>query len=135
MDLIDYGVFIAVGLLAGTLAASLGLGGGVVFVPALVALMSFDQHLAQGTSLAVILPTAVVGMIGHSRRGRVVWPVAGALAAAGIVAGLIGARLALKLEAVVLQRMFATLLLVLAANMVVRTYRMVRSAHRAGPSP
>lgn len=134
MDLIDYAVLIAVGLFAGSLASSLGLGGGVVFVPALVALMSFDQHLAQGTSLAVIVPTAVVGMIGHSRHRRVVWPVAGTLGAAGLVAGVVGATLALNLDALVLQRMFAILLLGLAVYMAIRTYRMARSVRREDPS-
>ncbi len=115
---------IAIGFIAGSLAASLGLGGGVVFVPALVILVSFDQHLAQGTSLAVILPTAIVSTIGHTRAGRVKWPVAIPLASAGIAGGLLGAWLALSLGGDMLRRLFVLLLAILAIRMALRTRRL-----------
>ena len=62
---------IAVGLVAGTIAAALGLGGGIIFVPTLVVLFGFEQHVAQGTSLAVIFPTAIVATIAHAKMGSV----------------------------------------------------------------
>lgn len=112
---------VVLGLVAGGVAAALGIGGGIVVVPALVVLFDFSQHVAQGTSLAVILPTAVVGTIVHARGGRVVWPLATRVAAGGVVGAVLGSRLALSLDPVLLRRLFATLLIVLVAQMLRRS--------------
>ncbi len=111
------------GLLAGGAAAALGVGGGIVFVPALVIVFSFDQQLAQGTSLAVILPTALVAAIVHHRGRRVVWPVAAWVSTGAVAGALAGSRIALALDPNLLRRLFATLLLVLAAWMTRRAGR------------
>jgi uncharacterized membrane protein YfcA len=109
--------YLLIGLVAGTVAASLGVGGGVVFVPSLVIFFSFDQHLAQGTSLAVIVPTAMVGAWVHARADRVVWRYAFPLGVAGVLGGFIGGGIALALDDTVLRRLFAALLVVTAARM------------------
>jgi uncharacterized membrane protein YfcA len=111
----------AIGLVTGALAAVAGVGGGVVFVPALVIVAGFGQHAAEGTSLAVILPTMVIAAWTHSRHGRVVWPVAGRVGLFGIAGGLFGAWLALRLDEALLQRMFAILLVVVAIRMLLGT--------------
>ena len=110
--------YLLIGLVAGTVASALGVGGGVVFVPALVIFFSFDQHLAQGTSLAVIVPTAIVGAWMHARAGRVVWRFAVPLATAGVVGGIIGGAVALALDDVLLRRLFAAMLVVTAVRML-----------------
>ena len=117
-------VLIVVGLLAGTMAAALGVGGGIIFVPALVVLLDFSQHEAQGTSLVVIIPTAVIATIVHARRGRVAWRIALPVAVGGGVGALAGASLALNLDGELLSRFFAALLLVLAARMLWRARRL-----------
>ena len=109
--------FVVLGLVTGLLASTLGIGGGIIFVPSLVVLFGFEQHIAQGTSLAVILPTAIVGTYLHARRGRVVGKVALIVAAGGIIGGLAGAWAALSLDPDLLRRLFAVLLLVIAARM------------------
>jgi uncharacterized membrane protein YfcA len=119
----DIAALVLVGLVAGTLAAALGLGGGVIYVTALVVFFGFAQQEAQGTSLAVILPTAIVGTIAHHQRRRVVWKSAAAVGAGGIVGAVIGARIALMLDPAVLRRMFATLLVVLIIQLLRRTFR------------
>ena len=111
---------VVLGLVAGIFAAGLGVGGGLLFVPALVVLFGFEQQLAQGTSLAVILPTAVVATIVHHRRGRVVWPLATWVAAGGVGGAVVGSRIALALDGALLRRLFATLLLVLVARILYR---------------
>lgn len=113
----------AVGLLAGTLSASLGIGGGIVIVPALVVLASFGQLEAQGTSLAVIVPTAVIGTIVHLRADRVDRAVAVRVGIGGIVGGLIGARVALATDPEILQKLFAVMLVITALRMLRRTRR------------
>lgn len=110
--------FVVLGLVTGLLASTLGIGGGIIFVPSLVVFFEFEQHVAQGTSLAVIVPTAIVGTILHSQQGRVVWPVAFLVAAGGIVGGLIGSYAALSLDPDLLRRLFAVLLVVIAIRMV-----------------
>ncbi len=112
---------IAVGLAAGVLSATLGVGGGVVFVPALVTLLGFEQQLAQGTSLAVILPTVIVGTSVHARAGRVVWNVAIGAGIGGILGGVGGAEVALGLPESVLQRLFAGFLVIMAIRMFDKT--------------
>lgn len=114
---------VVVGLAAGVVSAVLGVGGGIVFVPALAILFAFDQHLAQGTSLAVIVPTTLVGAYTHARAGRVVWPLAVPLAIGGVLGGVTGAQLALSLDDVLLRRLFALFLAVIALRMLGKTRR------------
>lgn len=113
--------WIAIGLFAGILGASLGVGGGIVYVPALVSLFAFAQHEAQGTSLAVVVPTMIVAAIVHSRAGRVDWRTAITLGIGALVGGFLGARAALALEAPVLKRMFAVFLVIMVLRMLGKT--------------
>lgn len=101
---------ILAGAAAGTLASMLGLGGGLVYVPALTFLLGFGQHLAQGTSLVAIVPTQITAAAVHLRAGRVDRAVGLALGLGGILGVLIGAQLAFALSAPVLRRSFAVLL-------------------------
>ncbi len=111
---------LAAGALAGLLAAILGGGGGIVFVPALAALYSMDQHFAQGTSLAAMVPTTVVAAVAHGRAGRIDWQIAGAVGAGGLIGGLAGAELALGMDPLVLRRLFAGLLVIVSVRMLYR---------------
>ena len=109
---------LATGLAAGILAGTLGVGGGIVFVPTLAAFYLLDQHVAQGTSLAAMVPTTIVAAVMHGRAGRIDWPVSAAVGAGGIIGGLTGAGWALELDPLLLRRLFAGLLVVVAARML-----------------
>ncbi len=109
---------LAIGLSAGFLAGLLGIGGGILIVPALVLLLGFDQHVAQGTSLLVIIPAALAGSLTHYRRGRLVVRDAAMVAAGGIIGAAIGSLSALSIDDQLLQRLFAVVLLVVAARML-----------------
>jgi uncharacterized membrane protein YfcA len=128
-----YGVigFAAVGFGAGILGALMGVGGGIVYVPALVTLYGFEQHLAQGTSLAVIVPTALVAALAHGRRGQVDLRLALLLGSGGLAGGWLGARLALALDAPLLRTLFASFLVLMALRMLWRTRRRARPAPEA----
>jgi len=115
---------ITLGLFAGAMAAALGLGGGVIFVPSLVVLFGFEQHIAQGTSLAVIFPTAIVATIAHARMGNVRWHLSIPIGLAGIAGAVLGARVALQLDADLLRRMFGVFLILLATRMAWRAWRI-----------
>jgi len=130
--MIEIVALIVLGLVAGVLAAALGLGGGIVFVPTLVMLFGFDQHIAQGTSLAVIFPTAIVATLAHTRMGNVRWQLAIPIGLAGILGAVVGARVALRLDADLLGRMFGVFLIILAARMA---WRARRINDQSEPSP
>jgi uncharacterized membrane protein YfcA len=119
---------VLLGLVAGLLAASLGIGGGIIFVPVLVSVFGFSQLDAQGTSLAVIVPTTIIATIGHMKADRVVWKVVWITGGAGIVGALAGSRVAYELDEQVLRRIFAVLLLVLAIRMATQAWRVRSSA-------
>ncbi|WP_404434174.1 sulfite exporter TauE/SafE family protein [Microbacterium lacus] len=74
-----------IGLAAGLLSGLFGVGGGTVIVPFLVFLVGFDQRLAAGTSLAAIVPTAMVGVISYGVHGSVAWIPALILAVGAVV--------------------------------------------------
>jgi uncharacterized membrane protein YfcA len=110
----------AIGLAIGGVSAVLGVGGGVVFVPALVLAFGLSQQAAEGTSLVAIVPTALAGTLRHARSGRTEWRTGAALGLGGIVGGVAGAGLALLLPGPVLQRVFALVLVVIAVRLARR---------------
>ncbi|MBW3562970.1 MAG: GNAT family N-acetyltransferase [Actinobacteria bacterium] len=112
---------VGVGLTSGAASALLGIGGGTVIVPALVILLGYGQHLAEGTSLAVIVPTSLVGAWTHARRGYTDWAVGWRLSTGGVVGGLAGAQVALMLPGSTLARGFGALLVVIAALFIRRS--------------
>lgn len=124
---------VALGLFAGTLAATLGVGGGIIFVPVLVSAFGFTQLDAQGTSLAIIVPTAIVGTITHARAGRVNWPVVAVVGAVGVFAAFGGAMLAQSMNEDLLRRIFAVVLVILAIRMGLRTYRLWQETQSSSP--
>jgi uncharacterized membrane protein YfcA len=114
---------IAVGLAGGAIAGLLGVGGGVVFVPGLVIFLGLDQHHAEATSLLAIIPVAILGTIRQDSYGNVNRPDAlmlGVLSVAGAAAGVV---LANALSGAVLRDLFAALLVVIAAQLVLRVRR------------
>ncbi|GAC1666737.1 MAG: sulfite exporter TauE/SafE family protein [Candidatus Dormibacteraceae bacterium] len=112
----QYGLIVVAGLLIGTLSGLTGVGGGIFLVPTLVIGFGLSQHLAQGTSLVAILPTAAVGAITHLRRGNVDVRAAAWIGVAGIPTALVGAALALALPQAVLAVLFGLLLVYAAAR-------------------
>lgn len=127
-------VLIVVGVLAGMLAGSLGIGGGVIFVPVLAVVVGLEQAVAQGTSLAVIAPMAAIATYSHVRYGRVDWPSAMPVGIASIVGAAVGAQAALAANPLLLRRLFAGLLVLLAARLVVNELRRSRQVRAPGRS-
>jgi uncharacterized membrane protein YfcA len=122
-------LLLGIGVIAGSVAASLGVGGGIIYVPVLVAIFGLAQHEAEGTSLAVIVPSALIAAIVHSRAGRVDWRTVGLLAVGAIGGGFLGARAALALDPDTLQRLFGVLVAITALRML----RKTRAAEHAEP--
>jgi uncharacterized protein len=119
---VTYLLAVVLGLGAGFLAGMFGIGGGIVFVPALVAL-GLDHHEAIGTSLLAILPTVVVGTWSQSRYGNVRWRAALVLGLAAAATAQGGAALAESLSDATLRRLFAGLLVAVAFQVAWRARR------------
>lgn len=103
-----------VGLLGGLASGLFGVGGGVLFVPLLVIFLGFNFHVAIGTSLLAIVPTAAVGALRHISEHSVDFRTAVLLALFAMVGAWLGAGLSLRLDVTLLRKMFAVFLFFLA---------------------
>ncbi len=114
-----YAFYILLGLLAGALSGVIGIGGGVIIVPALVFLFGMSQHNAQGTTLALLIPPiGILAAWTYYKVGYVDLKVA-ALVAIGFFAGsFLGARIAIHLSETMLERIFGFALLLIALKMI-----------------
>ena len=110
---------VSLGVAAGLLAGFFGVGGGILFVPTLVAL-GLTQLDAEATSLLAILPTAVAGTWRQRRYGNVSWRAALVLGVASIAGAAAGVEVATSLPEDTLRRLFAVLLLGVAAQLAWR---------------
>ena len=113
---------IALGLAAGELSGLFGVGGGILFVPTLVAL-GLGQIEAQATSLLAILPTVAVGAANQRRYGNLRVRTAVFVGVASVAGVEVGARIATSLPETTLRRLFAVLLFAVAAQLVWRATR------------
>jgi uncharacterized protein len=115
-------VAIVLGVAAGVLAGLFGVGGGILFVPTLVAL-GLSQHEATGTSLLAILPTVIAGTWTQQRYGNVRWRAAALIGVAAAVAAQGGVFVAEALPDRILRRLFALLLVLVAGQIAWRAVR------------
>jgi len=107
-----------VGLAVGAFSGVVGIGGGILFVPALVWLLGMDQHKAQGTSLgALLLPVGILAFLEYYRKGNADLRVALLLAAGFLVGGYFGAVGAQHISELWLRRIFALTLVVIGGRM------------------
>ena len=113
---------VALGLGAGVLAGMFGVGGGILFVPTLLAL-GLSQIEAEASSLLAILPTVAAGVWRQNRYGNVDWRASAAIGVASIPGVIGGSYLAVWLDQDTLQRLFGVLLLGVAAQLVWRSRR------------
>ncbi len=112
-----YGLLI--GLTAGILSGLMGIGGGVIMIPALVLIMGFDQHLSQGTTLAAMVPPiGILAAYEYYKGGHVNIPVALLLALGFVVGGMIGGRIAVGLDHHMLKRIFGILMLLISLHII-----------------
>jgi uncharacterized membrane protein YfcA len=113
-------LLILVGLLAGGLSGMVGVGGGIIIVPALVLLFGFGQKYAQGTTLAMLaLPVGLLGAITYYRAGLVHFRASLWLAAGFIIGSVIAAHYAVKAPEHIMTRVFGGLLLAVALKLLV----------------
>jgi hypothetical protein len=119
MDIFTLLILILIGLIAGVFSGIVGLGGGLLIIPALIFLMGLTQKEAQGTSLAVMLPPiGLLAAINYYRAGAVNMKFALIIAAAFLIGGYFGSQFAIRLSDALLRRIFAIAMLVIGARML-----------------
>lgn len=112
-------ILLAIGIVTGIMAGMLGIGGAIIMIPALVFFMGFSQQMAQGTSLAVMLPPiGIFAAYNYWKAGQVNIKFAMILAAAFIIGSYFGSKVALNIPQPVLKKIFGVLLLLVAAKML-----------------
>jgi uncharacterized membrane protein YfcA len=98
--------YVATGAAAGLLAGFLGIGGGLILVPMMVGFLGITQHKAHGTSLAVIIPIAIIGAIVYAVRGDINWTLVAAIGSGSVIGVIVGAKLMMRVPALKLRQLF-----------------------------
>ncbi len=117
-----YVLAVGLGVVAGILSGLFGVGGGILFVPILLALGLTQLH-AEASSLLAIIPTVCVGVWRQQRYGNVRWRSAALLGSASIAAAVGGAQVAVSLPEATLRKLFAVLMLLTASQIAWRARR------------
>ncbi len=112
-------LLIAIGIVTGVMAGMLGIGGAIIMVPSLVFIMGFSQQMAQGTSLAVMLPPiGIIATYNYWKAGYMNLKFAIILAICFIIGSYFGSKIAITLPESVLKKIFGILLLLVAVKML-----------------
>jgi len=109
---------VIIGLLAGVLSGFMGVGGGVIMIPLMILLLGFNQHEAQGTSLAVLaVPVTFLAAYTYYNEGHVNWKFAIVIAFAFVIGGYIGSKFAVKIDQAILKKIFGVILFIAAVKL------------------
>lgn len=108
-----------IGLFSGMLSGLVGVGGGIIIVPALVFFLGFSQQYAQGTSLGLLLlPVGILAVLNYYNKGYIDMKVVGIMAIAFVFGGWLGSKLAVSISEVMVKRIFAVILFYSAFKML-----------------
>lgn len=112
---------LALGVTVGVFSGLIGVGGGIILIPALIYLFGMDQHLAQGTSLAMLLPpTGILAFMEYYKAGKVNWQLGLIIAGGVFLGGYFGGAWAQQISAPTLRKVFAAAMVVTAVKMFVQ---------------
>lgn len=112
-------LLIFLGLVAGILSGLIGIGGGTIIVPALILFFGFSQHMAQGTTLALLIPPiGILAVWTYYKDGFVDFHTALLICTGFLFGGFLGAKIATNLSNVLLERIFGVVLFLIALKMI-----------------
>ncbi len=112
-------LLLLVGLLSGALSGLIGVGGGIIIVPALILILGYSQQQAQGTSLGLLLlPVGLLAVWNYYKKGYIDIKVVLIMSIAFVVGGWLGSKLALNISQTSLKRVFAWVLVAIATKML-----------------
>ena len=109
-----------IGAVAGMLSGLLGVGGGIIVIPALIIVMGLSQHQAQGTSLALLsIPVAVGGAFNYYKSGYIELKYVLVLGIAFFVGGYIGSLISVRVSGDILKKIFAVFMIIVAVKILI----------------
>ena len=121
-------MLVSIGLFAGMLSGFVGVGGGIIIVPALVFFLGLTQHQAQGTSLFVLmLPVVSFAVINYWKSGNVKWEYGLVIAMTFIIGAFLGSKLSLKISPGIVQLIFGILMAYISFRMILSGYTSISS--------
>jgi uncharacterized membrane protein YfcA len=119
MDISTVMILALIGLLAGTMGGMVGIGGGLIIVPAMVYLMGADQKTAQGTSIAIMLPPiGLFAAVNYYKAGFINIKYAAIIAVTFLLGGYLGSKIAIALPEALVKKIFAGFLIITAIRMI-----------------
>lgn len=119
MTITTFIILLLIGLVAGIFSGMIGIGGAIIIIPALIFILHMDQHTAQGTSLAIMLPPiGLLAAYNYFRAGALNLQYALIIAAAFFVGGYLGSKFAVSIPVDTLRRVFAVVLILLAVKLL-----------------
>jgi uncharacterized membrane protein YfcA len=112
-------LYILLGVVAGIFSGLIGIGGGIIIVPALVLLFGLSQHSAQGTTLALMVPPiGLLAALAYYKQGFVDLKIAAFICIGFFIGGLLGANFALGIPETILKKIFGVVLLAVSVKMI-----------------
>ncbi|MEC7653636.1 MAG: sulfite exporter TauE/SafE family protein [Bacteroidota bacterium] len=126
MDLSTLFILLLIGVVAGIASGFVGIGGGLIIVPALIYLTGVDQHVAQGTSLAMMLPPiGILAALNYHSEQSVEWTYAACLAITFVIGAWLGSKWSLKLSPTVVRLVFAAFMFYTASIMAIKSLKEI----------
>ena len=123
MDMQTLLLLLCIGLLAGIASGFVGIGGGMIIVPALVFGLGLNQHMAQGTSLAMMIPPiGILAVMSYYKAGQIQLEYAGILALAFVLGAWMGSKWALRINPSVVRLIFGLFMLFAAGRLILRSW-------------
>jgi uncharacterized membrane protein YfcA len=117
-----------IGLFAGVLSGFVGIGGGVIIVPALVFFLGLTQHQAQGTSLFVLaMPVVALAVFNYWKSNNVNWNYGLIIATAFVIGGFLGSKLSLKLSPSLVKLIFGVIMAYVSVRLIWSGFNAVRN--------
>lgn len=112
-------ILLAVGLIAGALSGMVGIGGGIIIVPALVYFLGFSQHQAQGTVLFMfLLPIGILGVMNYYNAGHIDFKTAFIIASTFVIGSYFGSKISIAIDQQTLKKVFGVIILLLSLKMI-----------------
>ena len=112
-------ILIIIGMVAGILGGMVGVGGGIIIVPALIFFLGFSQKMAQGTSLGILLlPVGILGVFQYYKQGYIDMKVVLIISLGFLIGSFFGSKIALSLSQETVKKIFAALMIIVAVKML-----------------
>ena len=113
-------VLLVVGILAGFLSGLVGIGGGIIIVPALIYFLGFSQQTAQGTTLfLLLLPTGAFAVLNYYNAGYIDWKASLIVASTFLIGGFLGSKVAISIDQNMVKKIFAAFMIIMGLKMLI----------------